>query len=501
MNALVRVENALCRVGRHAVLKLNQFQIDQGQHWCLLGPNGSGKTLFGNLLSGKRIESGSYVSYVKGFDPARDIHIVSFEEQQKLWQRDNRLDISEYNADAQDTGTRVNELIASTRPKIQFDQDLFTQLVEELGLTGLVDKGIRFLSSGQTRKVLIARALFAHRDGIPQLLILDDPLESIDQDSQSRIKNTLKKFLNENFSSIQLCRRTTDVLPNVNYIALMKDLTIATQGPRAEIEASSFFTELCAIKPTIPQELPAIQSREPKTNSVTGDLIRLENINASYGELVVFENFSWTMAQKDHVLIEGPNGCGKSTLLSLVNGENHKAYGQDVILFGKKKGSGETIWELKAKFGVVSNELHNRYVKGWKVLDVVVSGYFDSVGLYDDSGSKEIAHAKNWLKTLGIEELAQHFYQEISFGQQRLVLLARAMVKAPRILILDEPCVGLDDYHRQLILGVLDKIAEQTATQLIYVSHVANERPQCINNYLRFIANEQGGYRIQQTDF
>ncbi|MDP6652556.1 MAG: ATP-binding cassette domain-containing protein, partial [Gammaproteobacteria bacterium] len=196
--------------------------------------------------------------------------------------------------------------------------------------------------------------------------------------------------------------------------------------------------------------------------------------------------------------IEGPNGCGKSTLLSLIDGENHKGYGQEVYLFGRRKGSGETVWEVKAHFGIVSNESHNKYVKGWKVLDVVVSGFYDSVGLYDDSGAAEWEVARRWLQALGIASFEKSYYHEISFGQQRLVLLARAMVKHPRVLILDEPCVGLDDYHRELILGMLDLIAQQTATQIVYVSHVLGEQPVCINQKLLFAKSKRGGYTLSQ---
>jgi len=144
------------------------------------------------------------------------------------------------------------------------------------------------------------------------------------------------------------------------------------------------------------------------------------------------------------------------------------------------------VWEVKARFGVVSNELHNRYSKGWRVLDVVVSGFFDSVGLYDDSGASEHNAARDWLETFAIASLAGDHYHELSFGEQRLVLLARAMVKHPALLILDEPCVGLDDNARALILGIVDCIAATTQTQILFVTHLQDEAPQCINQWLRF---------------
>ncbi len=247
-------------------------------------------------------------------------------------------------------------------------------------------------------------------------------------------------------------------------------------------------------------ELPAVLpgAGEVKRQGQEGNLLELNNVSAAWSGKPVLTDINWCMAACDHVLFEGPNGCGKSTLLSLIDGDNHQAYGQQVLLFGRRKGSGESVWEVKSHFGVVSNELHNKYVKGWRVQDVVVSGFYDSVGLYDDAGALEREKALAWLQVMGLKACAAAYYHELSFGQQRLVLLARAMVKQPRILILDEPCVGLDDYHRQAILALLDRIAEQCVTQLLYVSHVAGEQPACINRHYRFVPTTGGACTLEQ---
>lgn len=496
MTSLIVVNNALCRIGRHLVLRIDRFEIGEGQHWCVFGLNGSGKSLLANLIAGKRVESGKYVSYADHFDPSRDIHIVSFEEQQRLWQRDNRLDISEYSDNAQDKGTLVEQLIRITRSSEHQDDALFGELIEQLDLNSVVDQGIRFLSSGQIRRVLIARALYAHRRAVTKLLILDDPLESIDKDSQQRIAHCLEQFMGSHCCSLQLCRRPQDILPAASHLALMNELKMVSQGRRSEIIKGELFRQLVAKKPSIAKSLPPRLAGSDEFIENSEPLIRLDKVSANYGDLLVLDNIQWAMQSHHHVLIEGPNGCGKSTLLSLIDGENHKGYGQNVFLFGRRKGSGETVWDIKARFGVVSNELHNKYVKGWRVLDVVVSGFFDSVGLYDDSGAAEANLARQWLATLAIQQLQKHYYHEISFGQQRLVLLARAMVKHPRVLILDEPCVGLDDYHRQLILQTLDLIAAQANTQIVYVSHVVGEHPGCINQKLSFVDSKAGGFAI-----
>jgi molybdate transport system ATP-binding protein len=284
-------------------------------------------------------------------------------------------------------------------------------------------------------------------------------------------------------------------------MAVMQDLQLVIQGPVQQLVRGQLFQSIVNRVPAIPDHIPPQLVRKDKTDDLepyVGPLIELDGVSAGYAELAVLHNINWTMEQHHHVVIEGPNGCGKSTLLSLIDGENHKGYGQAVFLFGRRKGSGETVWDIKARFGVVSNELHNKYVKGWKVLDVVVSGFFDSVGLYDESGTGEWERARQWLATLGIAQLQKRYYHEISFGQQRLVLLARAMVKHPSVLILDEPCVGLDDYHRQLILQTLDVIAAQSNTRIVYVSHVIGEQPTCINQKLSFVPSAAGGFSIEQ---
>ncbi|MEX0964440.1 MAG: ATP-binding cassette domain-containing protein [Pseudohongiellaceae bacterium] len=504
MASLVSIDNAQCRISAQVLLTIEHFAIEQGQHWCVLGRNGSGKTLLANLLAGKRLESNSYVSYGPQFDPVHDLHTVSFEEQQRLWERDNRLDISQYSGDAQDTGTLVEDFVRASRSRVDQDQGFFGDLTGQLGLSTVLTKGIRFLSSGQVRKVLIARALYAYRDGLPQLLILDDPLESIDRESRQQIRSTINRHMTPQFSSLQLCRRQQDILPGTSHLALMQRsssrMTLGRQGLLTEVSRSTQFTDMTSPKVELCGSLDELLPVKIAARDLEEELIRLVDVDARYGDLSVLNKLSWVMTAADHVLIEGPNGCGKSTLLSLIDGENHKGYGQQLYLFGRLKGSGETIWETKKNFGLVSNELHNKYSKGWRVLDVVISGFFDSVGLYDASGSAQGELARRWLTALGLEQWQKQYYHEISFGQQRLVLLARAMVKNPRILILDEPCVGLDDYHRKLIMKVLDAIAERSLTNILYVTHVADEQPRCINQVLRFIKNDAGGYAVEQTE-
>lgn len=478
-DSLIQVRDALCRLSAKHTLRVARFDIIEGQHLCVFGGNGAGKSTLLRLLLGELPSGRAHVHYGEGFDPSTDCIVVSFEQQQALWALDNRHDISEFSDNARDQGTTVAAWILGSRgPDARYEE-----ILASLGLQGLASRGMRYLSSGQCRKAMLAKALFQR----PRLLILDDPLGSIDRVAQAQIRAALQQWMSPSNSTLLLCRRAADILPGISHLALMEGLCLIAQGELAALRLDARFRAITQRPLTLAQSLPAPAPNRHSPPLVPGQaLIELHDVFAAYHGERVLENLSWTMRYGQHTLIEGPNGCGKSTLLSLIDGENHMAYGQAVYLFGTRRGSGETVWDVKARFGVVSNEMHNRYVKGWRVLEVVISGFFDSVGLYDDSGASERGCALAWLEALNIDALATQYYDSISFGQQRLVLLARAMVKHPNVLILDEPCVGLDDSHRELILALVDLIAATTSTHILYVSHTQGEQPRCINQRIRF---------------
>ena len=196
----------------------------------------------------------------------------------------------------------------------------------------------------------------------------------------------------------------------------------------------------------------------------------------------------------------GPNGSGKTTLLSLIAGDNPQAYSNQIYLFGKRRGTGETIWEIKQKIGFISSEFQIRYRKAITTFEVVLSGFFDSVGLYRHSSPEQREVARQWMALLRIGSQADRRFNTLSYGQQRLALLARAMVKSPLLLILDEPCQGLDRPARRVMMALLDYIGRRTTSSIIYVSHHQQERPACITHVLRFIKTKSGKYTTLQEN-
>jgi molybdate transport system ATP-binding protein len=262
-------------------------------------------------------------------------------------------------------------------------------------------------------------------------------------------------------------------------------------GTRKAVLADSSVQAL--MHPPVAQlgELPPPAAR-PYELPIDKPLLELRDVTVEYGELAVLRNANWIFERGSHCCISGPNGCGKTTLLSLITGDNHKAYGQNITLFGIRRGSGESVWDIKQKFGQLDTQLQLNFARGMRVVEVVVSGFFDTIGLYDAWGDAQRNSAEQWLSALGLANYSRESFEVLSFGLQRMVLLARAMVKSPIILLLDEPTLGLDGHHRKLMLQAIDHIAANCDTQIIFVSHSAGETPACINQHLSFEPRDEG---------
>jgi molybdate transport system ATP-binding protein len=183
----------------------------------------------------------------------------------------------------------------------------------------------------------------------------------------------------------------------------------------------------------------------------------------------------------------------------MISGDHLQAYANDIFLFGRRRGSGESIWDIKQKIGLVSFELQVGYRADISALSVVISGFYDSIGIYRSAGPKQQQAAFGWMTSLGVEHLARKPFAHLSQGEQRMVLLARAMVKTPLLLVLDEPCQGLDPSNRRMVLGVVEVIGRQAQTQILLVTHFDKEMPGCISHILRIGADLATGasYRSQ----
>jgi molybdate transport system ATP-binding protein len=354
------------------------------------------------------------------------------------------------------------------------------------------DRRIRDLSSGEMRRVQIGLALAAS----PRVLILDEPFEALDAESRNELADLIQGLMDRERSVVMVTHRRQEILPNITHVMGVKDGHVVFQGPRETLLNTEAMDALYAQPAPFFDDLPdGMSPRGFASKARRATLIDLQNIRVAYSGVAVFENLSWTVREGEHWVVSGPNGSGKTTLLRLIVGDHPQAYANTVRVLGQRRGSGSIIRELKKEIGLVSSELQVRYVKNVTVLEAVISGFFASVGLYRHPGRQQTTAADRWLDFLGIQHLAGQPFKHLSQGEQRLVLLARALVTSPRLLVLDEPCQGLDRTNRRMILSILDRIAKADATTILYVTHHPEEIPACILRRLSLVRSGAGAFR------
>jgi molybdate transport system ATP-binding protein len=466
-------------------LRIDRWQWLPREHWAVVGGNGAGKTTLAQLLRDELRPQRGSIEYDTGIEPARDILYVSFAMQRELIEHDNRYDDSNEREDAHDVGTTVRQAILQGKEEQGAPADeRFDQLVDNFGLRPILNRGVRFISTGEGRKTLLARALFAQ----PKILVLDNPLEGLDKHMQAELSRAIENLLTGDTPLLLLLPLGSKLPSGITHVLELERGEVISNGPRAKFEGLHKADTVHIAQIALP---PPLQRAKPF--DMQAALIDMQGVNVQYDDTPILTDIHWRFERGQHCCISGPNGAGKSTLLNLITGENHKGYGQPLFLFGRKRGSGESVWELKANCGIVNTPLQLNNLNRQRVLEVVASGLYDTIGLYQNCTGREKELTLEWIHAVGLDELKQHRFDQLSFGEQRLALLARAMVKSPPLLILDEPCIGLDGAHKQQFIALVERIAEQGYTQVLYVSHVPEELPKCINQWLQLVPHENGG--------
>lgn len=318
---------------------------------------------------------------------------------------------------------------------------------------------LQYMSSGQQRKALLTYLLSLN----PECLILDDVYANIDVETQYFITEKLQS-LTEKMCMIQIFSRKRDLLPFVERVVL-PDTTSA--GIKAVLSRNEF---LNADTLTSDKRTFYLPKSYETHNTLPDNLIEIKNVSVDYGEKAVLRNVDWTICKEEFWQLKGPNGSGKSTLVTMLTGDNPKAYGQDIYLFGRRKGSGESIWDIKRQIGYFTPTMIQRFTRDESVENMIISGLNDSIGLYVEPTDLQRDIARSWLHMLG-NDFQKRSFQHLHPGQQRMVMTARAMVKHPPLLILDEPTIDLDDYNSQLFIEMVNAIAAEKRMAIIYISH------------------------------
>jgi len=464
------------RVRDRFILKDTSWKIREGESWAVIGPNGSGKTSLTRVVAGELpVIYGERVRR-KGLVLKRDVAVVSFEFHRKLLDRETVREASRF------FSGKIFE-ITTPRMVIQEDGDsnpvswAFLKHVGLADIETLLDRNLVRLSTGEVRKILIARALLKR----PKILILDEPFEGLDSLSREQLEKTINLLVQNKVLVIMVTHRLDAVPSKITHVICLKDNRVVAKGPRNSILTPEWLADLY-------RPLRGWKGNDSlpvgKAERAPAELIRMKNVTVKFNGQPVFHGLDWCVRRGENWMISGPNGAGKTTLLSLISGDNPQAYSNEIYLFGTRRGTGESIWDIKRRIGLVSLEFQMAYRKDISVEEVILSGFFDSAGLYRRPSSLQKETAEEWIRSLGIGALEKEVFTRLSFGEQKMALIARAMVKSPLLLILDEPCQGLDPVNRRLVLDVIDRIGSERRTGLLYVTHHPEEEPACIDRVL-----------------
>ena len=471
----IELRNARARKPEWSMAEPVNFCMEEGEHIAIVGRNGAGKSMFVDLLTGRHPTFPDMVRY--GFDePYDNLKYISFRDTYGgdndrtyfLQQRWNQMEIDE---ETPTVGQKLEEAYQLAGEDTPTRRALQKHLYELFHLESLLDKYIILLSSGELRKYKLAASLFTN----PRVLIMDNPFIGLDAQTRDQLKDLLTMLAKEQGLQIILVLAKTDEIPEfITHIVEVKEMKVM---PKVAHRGQS----LCNPVANAPYSQ---QGQSPCATAAPEEVIKFNKVTIRYGTRTILKDLDWTVRKGEHWSLSGQNGSGKSTLLSLVCADNPQSYACDISLFGHQRGSGESIWDIKKHIGYVSPEMHRSYKQNIPAIQIVASGLKDTVGLYVKPNEAEQAQCRKWLNIFGIGHLADRNFREMSSGEQRLILVARAFVKEPSLLILDEPLHGLDDVNRRMVKDRVDEYCQDPEKTLIYVTHYQEELPRCIDHAL-----------------
>lgn len=450
------------------------WSIKPGESWAIVGPMGSGKSSLIDLVRQKAL--------VKTRLAANDYR--------QYWQLSRALQYYQqrFNSADADLAPSVRDFLndqivpvgtsdptSVILPPISVDQDFLEEKARLLQIEHLLERRITSLSNGETRRMLLCKALLEETD----LLLLDMPFIGLDEGSRRVLHSILNQF---NAGGLDIVMATSpQEIPNcISNILELGEGAIVYQGDK--LKWPKFNQNSVANT----QILDPQKRRELNTNinSDFSSFVKMKDVNVRYGQKQVLENVNWEVKAGEKWAVLGPNGSGKSTLISLLTADNPQRFANDIYLFGKKLGTGESIWDIRKRMGFVSPELQLYFPRHYSAWAVVASGLFDAGGLYRELNKDQEQQALEIMDLLKITDLRTRKMYELSNGQQRLALLARALVKNPPVLILDEPCQGLDETGINFFRDLVQELCTDTPRTLIYTTHYPAEIPACVDHFL-----------------
>ncbi|QDW26341.1 ATP-binding cassette domain-containing protein [Pedobacter sp. KBS0701] len=476
----VHIQNLNLSYHNKVVLKDLYWEMNVCENYVIGGKSGTGKTSLAKAIAGLVPAQGSIeidfdvlstlpkeVLYVESWYQFKNLEgVANFYYQQRYTSQQ-----------AKETLTVHAELVSYGKEKgLHFDQ--VEPVLEALGFVTFASSQLIELSSGEHKKLQLVKALWLK----PQLLIIDQPYTGLDAASRKNLNILLDQVAEEGVQLILICNES-ELPACINSFAEIRD------GQLAQVDAlePSVSTEIHL------REIPDFLKESPVYSSQ--DIVKMVNVNISYGEKQVLKNINWEVRAGEKWLLQGHNGSGKSTLLSLVNGDHPQSYANELYLFGNRRGSGESIWDIKQHIGLISPEFHWYFDPNATVWQSIASGFYDTVGLFQQLPYTKSTQVDELIAYFGLTENKNELLTALPLGKQRLVLLARTIIKNPELLIMDEPCQGLDRQQTQHFNQLVDELCSNGMT-LIYVGHFESQLPTCIE---KRILLEKGEVKVVES--
>ncbi|XOV91266.1 MAG: ATP-binding cassette domain-containing protein [Bacteroidota bacterium] len=486
-HSLFELKNVSIRRYSQTLLENINWAIAQGEHWALVGPSGSGKTTLLHALRTMAYVSNGEVHY-----PMLESLVTKYQHSDPYFSFKDLIAIVSAKYNFRDlTGTSTNmyyqqrynsldsESVETVKDHLEklrpFEGEgywNFDRVVERLRLKALMDKTLIKLSNGEAKRLLIASELIKN----PVLLLMDNPLAGLDPDTRKDMNRIIHEIGESGINTVMVTSRH-EIPDLITHVASIWEGKVQV-GTKREFDNHEFVREVS--KSLDEKALIRLLARKHQPFEL---VVKMNKVSVSYGENLILDQVDWEVKQKERWLVKGHNGAGKSTLLSLITADNPQSYSKDIILFDKKRGTGESIWDIKKKIGMVSAELFQYFPSHSTCLKVVESGFYDTMGLFKPS-QPENAQAMEWLEVLQIANQANTLFRNLPESMQRLALLARALVKDPPLLILDEPGQGLDLDQQYFFKELIEAVCNLSDITIIYVSHFQEEIPECFTHQL-----------------